>query len=561
MRPLVLIVAPNPFEEGRAYESDLWLRTRSGHPASFSNLIRLFNPVGSSTVRLADRWVAAHPLAGYYLESFLKGRGYDARAVFTIDEAGAWAATGPSRPIAVAISTTFITRTRDLARVVALVRSGVGPHVPIVVGGQFVWKQHLWGPDRFSANGSDAEVRPELAPLFDFHADPVLRDPIYVASEFGEYTLLEVLEAIRAGARTAADLPATGNLVFWTPEGWRSTASAAEPVDLDRDYTRWDLVDEMPSTMVPVRTSVGCPHECEFCDFVAVHPRLRLRSPDSVVEELRLVAARGGTSIAFMDDNALSSPGRARVLARAIEESELGLRWVGYLRADRIGEEDAALLGRSGLMYAWCGIESGDLSILRSMRKRSEPEAARAGIDALTGAGVQVLASFVLGFPGETRESVDATVAFLNRLRNDRKGQVEYMVFPFYLLPGSPVDRPERRRDLGLSGILDHWRHASMSSEDVRSTWAPRLFRGVDASYYHGAENSPFLDAARRKSAVLHRKRVTTAFLDGAPDEVIQSHFTDLHRVLRFTSGDAGPWQTFLAPRAEQPGAGRPINA
>jgi radical SAM superfamily enzyme YgiQ (UPF0313 family) len=556
MRPFVLVVAPNPFEDARApaYDFDFCLKTRSGHPASLSNLVRVFNPVGSSRSPLANRWEAAHPLAGYYLESFLKTHGYDARAVFKLDEAGSWAAGRPVPPVAVALSTTFITTVTELVRTVLRVRSGVGPDVPIIVGGQFVWKHHLWGPDRF-AGRTKFEGWPELEPLFDPLGDPVIRDAIYVASEFGEHTLLRLLEAIRRGARTTDELWDVQNLVLWTPDGWRVTRRAQEPVDLDGEFTRWDLVDEMPATMVPVRTSVGCPHGCEFCDFVAVHPRLRLRSASSIVDELRLIAARGGTSISFMDDNALSSPGRARAIARAISESELGMRWIGYLRADRVTEDDAVLLAESGLMYAWCGVESGDPGILRSMRKRSDPEAARAGIDSLTGAGVHVLASFVLGFPTETRASVDASVAFLNRLRHDGRGQVEYMIFPFYLLPGSPVDSPERRRELGLTGLFDRWRHATMDSGDVRDTWAPHFFRGVDASYYHGAANSPLWNAGRRREAVMHRKAVTTAFLDDAPDEVIQDRFVTLYRSLRLTPGEVPQWRDLLAPRDQQPRA------
>jgi p-methyltransferase len=379
-----------------------------------------------------------------------------------------------------------------------------------------------------------------------------------VASEFGEHTLLKLLNAIRAGARTAAELSGVENLVLWTPAGWRATSRAPEAVDLDGEFTRWDVVDEMPAAMVPVRASVGCPHRCEFCDFVAVHPQLRLRSTSSVVEELRLVAARGGTSIAFVDDNSLSSAGRARAMARAIGESGLGLRWGGYLRADRVAPDDADALARSGLTYAWCGIESGDPEMLRRMRKQTDPAAARAGIDALTSAGVHVLATFVLGFPGETPASVDASVAFLNGLRHDAKGAVEYLVFPFHLVPGAPVDAPERRGAYGLSGLFGRWHHATMSAGDVRDTWAPRFFRAVEAGYtYYGGDHTFLWSAARRSQAVAQRKAVTVAFLDGAPDEVVQERFAGLHRTVRVTASDAPDWREVLAPRDRQPGAGR----
>lgn len=555
MRPLVLVVAPNPFGEGTGsgYEADFWLRTRSGHLASFSNLVRLFHPVGATPPALVNPWRAARPLAGYYLESFLKTHGFDARATFTPAEVAAFA-SAHAPPLAVALSTTFVASASDLSRIVAELRSILGPDVPIVVGGQLAWKQHLWG-DLLSGR-AETDAEPGLAPLFGPSPEPVLRDLVYVASEFGEHTLLALLAAFREGARTADDLSRIGNLVLWTGEGWRCTGRADERVDLDRDFTRWDLVDEMPRNMVPVRTSVGCPHRCEFCDFVAVHPRLRLRSASSIVEELRLIAARGGTSVSFVDDNALSTPARARTLAQALCDSDVRLRWGGYLRADRVAPEDAVLLARSGLAYGWCGIESGDPEVLRAMNKRSDPAAARGGIDALTSAGIDVLTTFVLGFPGETRASIDASIGFLNGLRSDARGRVEFSVFPFHVFPGAPVDAPARRRALGLTGLFDRWRHATMSADEVRARWAPYFFRGVDASYtYYGGDDSLLWSVARRNAAIAARKALTLAFLDGAADEVVQDRFAALYRALRFAPGEARSWREYLAPRAAQPGA------
>lgn len=559
MRPFVFVVAPNPFEDAETppYETAFWLRTRSGHLASFSNLLRLFNPVGAARTPILNPVKAARPLAGFYLESFLKTRGYDARAVFTLDDAGTWATGSPSPPVAVALSTTFITSPVDLARTLRRVRAGVGPDVPVVVGGALVWKHHHWGPERF-AGRPEFEGRPELAPLFSPEGDPSLRDAFYVASEFGEHTLLRVLEALRAGARTASDLSDLENLVLWTDEGWRFTHERPEPIDLDRDFTRWDIVDEIPQTLVPLRTSVGCPFECEFCDFVAIHPRLQLRSVGSIVEELRLIAARGATSISIADDNALASRGRAKVLANAFFESGVGMRWAGHLRADRVSEDEAELLAQSGLMYAWCGVESGDREQLRRMGKRSDPGAARVGIDSLVGAGVHVLATFILGFPGETKDSVDNTMAFLNSLRTDARGRVEYLVLPFQLAPGSPIDAPERRREFGLTGLVAHWRHATMNAEQVRAFWAPYFFRGVDVSYgYYGGDNSALWSTSRRNDAIAFRKALTVSFLDDAPDDVVQARFADLHRTLRLTPGGTPSWKEHLAPRDQQPAASR----
>jgi hypothetical protein len=177
-------------------------------------------------------------------------------------------------------------------------------------------------------------------------------------------------------------------------------------------------------------------------------------------------------------------------------------------------------------------------------------------IDALTAEGVQVQASFVVGFPGETRATLDATADFLNALRSDTRGRVEYLIWPFYLMPGAPVDRPERRRELGLTGLGGEWRHATMSSDEVRATWAAYLFRKAEASYaYYGGDTSSLWSPARRSAAVALRKAVTVAFLDGAADEVVQERFAALFRSLRLTPGDVPDWRDHLAPRGRQPGA------
>jgi radical SAM superfamily enzyme YgiQ (UPF0313 family) len=312
--------------------------------------------------------------------------------------------------------------------------------------------------------------------------------------------------------------------------------------------------------MVPMRTSVGCPYKCEFCDFVAVHPRVRLRSIPSILEELSLLARLGVRSVNFVDDNALSSAGRAAALARGIAEAGLGVQWGGYMRVDRVSPENAEPLARSGLSFAWCGIESGDRGMLERMNKRCDLEAARQGIDLLTGIGATVVALFVLGFPGESAASVDATAAFLNALDRKSRGQVEYAVFPFVLTPGAPIDRPEHRARYGLEGAHGEWRHATMTSAEARTVFAPRLFRQVEVGYtYYGANDSPLWSVERRNRAVAARKDMTLAFLDAEPDAVVQQRFEALHGLLHFGQKRAPRWETCLAPREQQPRVSSPL--
>ncbi len=79
----VVIVAPNSFERviGRSWENQFQIVTKTGHLASLTNLDTLFNRP-SASIALDRGWKSTNPMAGYYLESFLKRNGYDAHAVF-----------------------------------------------------------------------------------------------------------------------------------------------------------------------------------------------------------------------------------------------------------------------------------------------------------------------------------------------------------------------------------------------------------------------------------------------------------------------------------------------
>jgi radical SAM superfamily enzyme YgiQ (UPF0313 family) len=306
---------------------------------------------------------------------------------------------------------------------------------------------------------------------------------------------------------------------------------------------------------VPLRSSVGCPYRCEFCDFVVLHPKVLLRSAASIVEELEHIARRGARSVTFVDDNAFTSKARIADLAGAMIESELGLMWGGFLRADKVTDENVELLGKAGLRYAWFGIESGDPEILRRMNKRCDLEAAQRGINRLASAGVHVLTHFIVGFPGETPASVDRSIAFLGGLNRNARGYIEYIVFPFIVFPGARVDRPDRRREYGLSGVLFEWQHDTMTSAEVRSSVAPRFFKQVELAYnYYAAEDSPLWSVNKRNAAISARKALTVAFLDHLDDQKLQEAFAALFESLRFGKGKPPAWNDLLAPRELQPG-------
>src|SRR3990167_7710839 len=128
--PAVVIVAPNSFSRflGVAFENQFQVITKTGHLASFPNLDILVN---WPTQKLDDGYKDANPMAGYYLESFLKQRGYDVHVVFDWETDNDILQAMKADPIAVCFSTTYVTDSLLLADCVGALRHVV-PDVPII---------------------------------------------------------------------------------------------------------------------------------------------------------------------------------------------------------------------------------------------------------------------------------------------------------------------------------------------------------------------------------------------------------------------------------------------
>lgn len=563
--PNVVVLAPNSFRRflDPAVESQFQLYLADGHLASCRNLDLVFNaPLGSP--RLDDGFLETNPMAGYYLESFLKLHGFDATAVFEWHDDRELERALQRDPVAVAFSTTYVTDNELLVACVDTLRCVVG-ELPVIVGGPYIWKQSL----EFERDGGDPAhqrqmrafgVDPLADCLFGASAPAPLRNVVFVVNEFGEHTLLRVLNQLVKGKSGDEGFRAIPNLALARADGnWCFTAVQPEPVDLENDYTRWDLVDSMPA-MVPLRASVGCPYRCRYCDFIELHPQVLKRSAGSIAAEIVLARARSGRVFGFVDDNIFLSKKRIAELARTMIERELNVAWGGFFRVDRIDEENIGELAESGCVYGLCGIETGDDGQLARMRKDCRSAEALRGIQLATEAGMVLNLCMLVGFPGETQDSIDRSIEFLNALDASHKGFASWLLYPFYLLPGTAADSLEFRREHDMHGRRARWRHATMDVEQVSERWAPYMFERVELPYHYYTSDVPrWWPTDKRNRTFELRKQLTTAFIAEVDDHVIQERFGRLWSfVAEGSGGKAAPaWETVLAARLRQPGRRR----
>ncbi len=166
-----------------------------------------------------------------------------------------------------------------------------------------------------------------------------------------------------------------------------------------------------------VITSRGCPHRCVFCvGRKMIGARGRFRNPVKVVDEIEALAQMGFRRLRIEDDLFTFHKVRALAICRELERRALQVKWRAYARVDTVDPELLSWMARTGCERLLFGAESGSPEILRLIRKGITPEQTRRAVEAAQAAGIGVLASFVLGLPGETHETLNQTLEFAESL-------------------------------------------------------------------------------------------------------------------------------------------------
>ncbi|MFF7130454.1 radical SAM protein [Streptomyces sp. NPDC008240] len=197
--------------------------------------------------------------------------------------------------------------------------------------------------------------------------------------------------------------------------------------------------------------SRGCPYNCGFCGAAwSANPdvKIRVRSPENILGELdALHDEYGVTAFRFVDDLFLGVRDVIYEHMKAFAEHRIGEKYVwdatGRINIlDRLTDQDLDVLVSNGLREVALGIESGSDRILKAMDKRITAEMTERVTRRLLQRGIGVKGYFILGYPGETRIDLDATVRHIRNLWDlaDRSpGSIRASVFEFRPYPGTPV--------------------------------------------------------------------------------------------------------------------------
>ncbi|KJU87672.1 Fe-S oxidoreductase [Candidatus Magnetobacterium bavaricum] len=185
---------------------------------------------------------------------------------------------------------------------------------------------------------------------------------------------------------------------------------------IERALYRDPTTKRFPKTIVMGQKA--CINNCSFCCQPAFFgaPTIRKRSIESFLDELKWVEALGFKELMFNDATLTADMEWATSLFEGMINSNIDLIWNCSTRADRINPEIVKLMKRAGCHTVALGMESVDSVVLKNIRKQIRPDQIKNAVSLMRKEGIDTLIFCVVGFPGETEESIKKTISFLKDL-------------------------------------------------------------------------------------------------------------------------------------------------
>jgi len=356
-----------------------------------------------------------------------------------------------------------------------------------------------------------------------------------LAVGYGE-RLVPVLAAwVRSGFRDLR--PPPGGRV--TRRGATTVLHAGAPPSRSLDSLArpdWALVERYHGhdyRMIHYESVRGCPYRCAFCNypFLFDDTTFRTKSATRMADDWEFYVQTLGVEYITCLDSLFTMP-RARLVAfcRELVRRQLRVKWICYARADDLCDADVvALMIEAGCVQVQIGIESGDQGQLDRMNKRTTVAENGRALETCRRLGLTTVVSLVVGYPGETRQTLRSTIDFLAAAPPD----FHFLATFSTRVANVPILRPENadRHDLVTDAnprtVSPYWRHDTMScaeaGQHTRALTCTLIDRRISldaAMFYSGILRYD----ARLRDELLDFQR---AAMRGAP--LVTSAFDRLH--------------------------------
>lgn len=349
----------------------------------------------------------------------------------------------------VAISTTYIIARKHVLNLLKAVRD-VAPDVPVILGGQGIPSLNL---DPFS--GDDANI-------FDM-VD-------YIVYGDGEDSFPDLCKRVLDGADTtdcAGVLTKTSGTWGEKPVPQTADLEAAPVPDYailrETEINGAMLGDDFKPDYASLEEGRGCAFRCRFCSY-HVFSTFRRKSPERIVAELKSVKEQGFDNASFVGAEFMAPIKHSTKVLEAIVEADLNMDIWLYARLDLCARhpEIFPLLKKAGANNLVFGMESGAETVLRNMKKYFDVEGMVEGAKLAKDMGFELMASIILGYPGESKETLATTTDVLRRCNFD-----QVFLHALNVLPDTPLWDLREEFEIKVSTKTGYWAHKTMALKDI----------------------------------------------------------------------------------------------
>lgn len=188
---------------------------------------------------------------------------------------------------------------------------------------------------------------------------------------------------------------------------------AHDLIDLDK----YSVVLADDSKVASTQTSRGCPSKCTFCDIRLT--RYRFRSAENVLAEIVFLKGLGIKEIFIIDDTFTINKQRVMELCNLLIKEKVEIKFKMSSRVDTVDQEMLDKLAEAGCYRIHYGVESGSQRLLDYLEKDVTLEQVVSAFEKTKRAGIETFAYMMIGIPTETKQDMDESMRFVNKLQPD----------------------------------------------------------------------------------------------------------------------------------------------
>lgn len=344
------------------------------------------------------------------------------------------------------LSTTFF---KDFSELIPVIEKLNLPNNKIIVGGPLT------------------QMFDELWPKTE-HVDLIVKG-------YGEFAVRDIANWIKSDFKDDS--------VFSTEQAYKKNGivfyEASQPNSTSLDSLQeanWDIVEsyhDMTFNKIGYESVRGCPYRCSFCNYPYLFndKTFRYKSATKIADYwLGLSLKKPDVIINCLDSLFTMPRKRLKELCEILIEKKFTGKWICYARSEDLADLSIChLMQDAGCIQVNIGLESGSEEILKNMNKGCSVQENKKAILNCKSIQLTTVCSLIVGFPGETKDTLDQTFNLLEETKPDF-----YFLAPFSTrIQNIPILSEKSKEKFGIwvdtnpYSIAPYWSHSSMDCSEV----------------------------------------------------------------------------------------------